>query len=199
MRAACSSASARHSGKTVRAAGWVNTKRTRLGTSGSGVEQAETGGDGGPRRVPGHDVAGRADHEGGRRIERVEHRRHGRRDLCRERHLGGAEHLVAALHAEVEEMAALVVVESHGVGQGQQHRRRRVQIASLLETHEVVDTDAGQGGDLLAPQPRRAAPTGVGQPDISGRGLLTARPQVGAELTSRRDVDRHVGHLPIMP
>ena len=49
----------------------------------------------------------------------------------------------------------LVLGHAHGVGERSEDLRRRMHVAALLEADEVVDADAGERGDLLAPQTRR--------------------------------------------
>ena len=51
-------------------------------------------------------------------------------------------------------MAALVLAEAQRVGERGQHLGRRVDVAALLEAHEVVDAHAGERRDLLAAQAR---------------------------------------------
>ena len=54
-------------------------------------------------------------------------------------------------------MRALVVVELQRAGDRVQHRRRHARVAALLEPHVIVDADARQHGQLLAPEPGHAA------------------------------------------
>jgi hypothetical protein len=67
----------------------------------------------------------------------------------------------------VVEVRALGLVETQRAGQRVDHRFARGQVAALLQTDVVVDTDPCELGDLLAAQTWHTAPSGfVGQPDI---------------------------------
>ena len=54
-------------------------------------------------------------------------------------------------------MTAVVLAEMQGVGEGGENLRRRMGIAALLETHEVVDADPGECRQLGPTQARGAA------------------------------------------
>jgi hypothetical protein len=80
-----------------------------------------------------------------------------------------------------------VVVELQGAGQRVEDLLRRMLIAPLLEAHVVVDADAGQQRDLLAPQPGHPAATAeIGQRHVLGTRELAARAQVVADQVLAR-------------
>ena len=57
-----------------------------------------------------------------------------------------------------------------------------MQIATLLETDQIVDADPGQRGDLFASQARRASAADVAQADIGRLQRLATCTQEGGEL-----------------
>ena len=99
----------------------------------------------------------------------------------------------------------LVLGQPERVGQGRQHRGRRLRVASLLEAHEVVDADARQRGDLLTPQARRAAPARVAQAHVRRLQRLPPGPQESTEvdvLTHAASVcrdDPRISLVPVVP
>lgn len=67
-------------------------------------------------------------------------------------------------------MSPLGFAELESPGDGIEDLLGRVEAPSLLETDVIVDADAGQVGQLLAPQPRYPASTGGRpEPDIFGQ------------------------------
>ncbi len=62
-----------------------------------------------------------------------------------------------------------VVVEAQRAGERVEHLLGRMRVAALLEPDVVVDADAGEQRELLAPQAGHPAPAQVGQSDVVGR------------------------------
>ena len=102
------------------------------------------------------------DDEGRRRLETLEH------SLDRRAHHAGSRpRLWAQLDAvaddrQLPKVVQIVLAQAQRLGQGGQHLRRRVGVASLLDADQVVDADTGQGGQLGSPQAGRAPPRPVG-------------------------------------
>ena len=57
-----------------------------------------------------------------------------------------------------------------------------MQVATLLETDQVVDADTGQGRDLFASQPRCTSTAHVAQSDIGRMQRLATCTQEGRKL-----------------
>jgi hypothetical protein len=99
---------------------------------------------------------------------RVEHALHARPHLLRcaaARALGRR----VRCACEVEQVGAFGVVELERPGERFEHAVGGAGDVSAFQARVVLDADAGQGGDLLAAQPRNAA-TAVGrQPCLLGR------------------------------
>ena len=83
----------------------------------------------------------------------------------------------------------MFVVEAQGVGERGDHARRGSGVAALLEPNEVVDADAGEGGDFFSAQTRRSPASVVGQSDVGRLELLAA----GAEELGH---SRHITSMP---
>jgi hypothetical protein len=96
-------------------------------------------------------------------------------------------------------MPALLLIEAHRISQRRQHRGRRMDVSPLFEAHEIVDAHTGKRGDLLATETGRAAPPGIGKPDVARCGALTTRPKEAAELPGVGNGGRSIGHRNIMP
>ena len=79
------------------------------------------------------------------------------------------------------------LAETHRVGQRGEHLRRRAAVAALLEPDEVVDADAGEGGELGATKPGRAAAGADRQADVGGRHGFAPRAQERSELSDVHD------------
>jgi hypothetical protein len=94
---------------------------------------------------------------------------------------------------------ALVRVEQQCPGHRVQHLRRGVDVASLLEPRVPGDADAGQRGDLLAAQARRAAPGGGRQADLLRRDpLAPAAQESGQLLAAVRELLPAIGGIVLM-
>ena len=81
------------------------------------------------------------------------------------------------------QVGEIVVVQSQGVGQGGEHLRRGVPVTTLLQAHEVVDADPGEGRQLGPAQPWRAATRRDRQADVGRADRFAARAEELAELT----------------
>ena len=99
------------------------------------------------------------------------------RCLTGPRALRGATGLGGA--GEVEEVGALGVVELKRAGERLEHELGDAADVAALQALVVLDADAGQRGDLLAPQPRHAPLAVARQAGLLGRDL---RPPGGQEL-----------------
>ena len=127
--------------------------------------------------VVGEDVVAAVLDAGRERVELVEHRRTAGRDAGAargRRRVGGA--------GEGEEVGALVRVEQQGAGERVEHLLGDLDVAGLLEPGVPGDADAGELGDLLAAQARRAPAAAAGRPTCSGVSALAAAAQEGGEL-----------------
>jgi hypothetical protein len=139
--------------------GQLRRAEERLGR-GVGGEDLETGVD---------DVCGGV-WEGVHELEQLGADRSGRR-------LGGGCEL-----REAEGVLAGVRAESQGGAQGVDDLRRRGAFAPLFEPGVVVGADAGEHGDLLAPQAVDPPRAEVGQADVGGREARA----LGAEELAER-------------
>jgi quinol monooxygenase YgiN len=87
----------------------------------------------------------------------------------------------------VEELG-LGSIELERTGEGSHDLRRGGAGATLLEAHHIVDADAGEPGELLAPEPDGPPPADGLEPDVTG--LQPAPP--GTEKTGKGiDVSYH--------
>ena len=80
---------------------------------------------------------------------------------------------------EIEEVRAFGLIELERPPQRFEHELGDAADMAALQTPVVVDTDAGEGGDLLSTQPGNAALAVARQADLLGRDL---RPAAGEEL-----------------
>jgi hypothetical protein len=89
--------------------------------------------------------------------------------------------------AEVAQVLVLVGAQAQDAGQRVHHGRARIGLLAALEPGVVVDADAGQDGDLLAPQARGApdAHSG-GEADVLGLDRRAPRFQEDPQLTAVR-------------
>ena len=116
-----------------------------------------------------------------RRVDRVEDALHGGPDTLLDRAAAAAmiDRRPPRGAGEVVEVGALGLVELERLGERFQHALRDTADVAALEALVVVDADAGERGDLLAPQPGDAPPA-------MGRqaGLLRGDPRTpgGQEL-----------------
>ena len=117
-------------------------------------------------RVPGQYVALGAGHQRGQVVEPVDQPEHARPHVQVD--LPGVRRRRAG---EVEDVVALVGVQTEGAAQRGQHLFRRLRTAGLLEPDDVVDADAGQHRQLLAAQPRHPPVQPGRQPDVLGPDL----------------------------
>ena len=106
--------------------------------------------------------------------EPVEHALHARRDVAVDR-----ARRPARLAGHAEQVRALVVGQPQRARERREHRRRRVRRAALLEPRQVVDRDARELRDLLAPQAGRASPAAGRQPDVGGAEAVAPGAQAG--------------------
>ena len=136
------------------------------------------------RRSSAIELPGGVDDDHRHVVEPVEHALDARRDVAVDpararRRLAG----------DAEQVRALVVAQPQRAGERREHGRRRRARAALLEPGEVVDRQAGELRDLLAPQAGRAAAAGGRQPDL---GRVSRSRQV------RRQPARSSGPCPMM-
>jgi hypothetical protein len=112
-----------------------------------------------------------------------------RRELLDERHELGRRAVGAAARrqrqldaCEVEEVRALAGVEPERARECVEHLRRRLDVAPLLEPRVPREAHAGELGELLAPQARRAAAAAGLETRVLRRDLGAAPAQEIREL-----------------
>src|SRR5665213_3017542 len=91
-----------------------------------------------------------------------------------------------ALAGVLEQIGPLGAAEPQRVRQPRQRRGRYRNVAALLDPAVPGGAEAGELGDFLAPEARRAAAAGADQTDRSGRQLLALRPDEIAKLAPPR-------------
>ena len=113
--------------------------------------------------------------------------------------MGGIRHRRAQLgavadHGQEAEVVAGVLVEEEGVGQRADHRRGGPGVAALLEPHEIVDADPGEGRRPL----RGADPGCDGDPSPAGRHRPGSGPH-GGPAGTLGSVCQHLTSVPSDP
>ena len=95
-------------------------------------------------------------------------------------------------------MPAILLAETQRVGERGEHLGGRSAIASLFQAHEVVDADAGEGGELGAPQSGGPAARSDRQSHIGGtdRFPTTAKEATQIALDHERKSASSVDRLP---
>lgn len=68
---------------------------------------------------------------------------------------------------EEAQVVALPVGEAQRSGHGNQDALRDVAATALLQPHVVVEADAGELGEFLAPESRHPPAPEIGQPDVT--------------------------------
>jgi len=118
------------------------------------AHRPEVGDDAGRRHVPGEDVRARVREVGGVRRQALDERAQRGRRLPRVLRAGQRQ-----LHPrEVEEVGALGLRKPQRAGERVEDLRRGVDVAPLLQPRAPGDADPRELRELLAAQPRRAAP-----------------------------------------
>ena len=102
----------------------------------------------------------------------VEQRLHRGADGGRRRHRGGHSSRLALTDTRWRGSPGSSSAEAQRRGQGRDDLGRRVLVAALLEPDQVVDADAGERGQLGAPQAGGCAGGADGQADLGGRRRL---------------------------
>jgi hypothetical protein len=85
---------------------------------------------------------------------------------------------------EGEEMPAFGLVEAQCIGKGVEHLCGGPDVAALFQPCVPSGADAGEHGELLAPETRRAPTKTLRQAHLGRRQPLAARAQKGCEFTA---------------
>jgi polyisoprenoid-binding protein YceI len=144
------------------------------------IEEAHRSGDALEGGVPGEHVGEPVDDERSSRLERVEDLAHVLTHLPRQRTVTRTQLAAVAHRSEQAEVAAILLVETKRIGDGGEHLGRRMAVASLFQSHEVVDADAGERRQLGPTQARSTTAGPVRQAD---RGWCHRLPPTAQETT----------------